>query len=135
MSLASSCKLELTRFLILLKIQPHGKSVNQEGGHRTYFLNRVPIGGGTPHILSEQGANGGDTTHQNRLPVVIESVRKRWAAGGWVGGLVGGWVVSSEKCHFVAPSCKLLLARFSHLMRIQDEKKISLKKCFIHKAS
>ena len=25
------------------------------GGHRTYFLNRVLIGVGTPHILSEQG--------------------------------------------------------------------------------
>ena len=62
------------------------------GGHRTYFLNRVPIGGGTPHILSEQGASRGYAAHQNRLPVVIGSVRKRWAAGGWVGGWVAGWV-------------------------------------------
>ena len=37
---------------------PHRKSVYGEGGHHTYFLNRVPIGGeGTPHILPEQGAN------------------------------------------------------------------------------
>ena len=26
---------------------PHRKSVNWEGGHRTYFLNRGPIGGDT----------------------------------------------------------------------------------------
>ena len=53
---------------------PHRKCVYWEGGHRTYFLNRGPI--------------GGDTAHQNRLPVVIGSVRKRWAAGG---GWVGWW--------------------------------------------
>ena len=60
----------------------HRKSVYWEGGHRIYFLNRGPI--------------GGDAANQNRLPVVIESVRKRWAAGGWLAGWVGGWVVSSE---------------------------------------
>ena len=68
---------------------------------------------GTPHTLSEQGANrGGDTAHQHRLLEVIGSVRKKWAAGGWV--------VSSEKWHSVAPSCKLGLSKFSALLRIQD---------------
>ena len=39
---------------------PHRKSVYWH----TYFLNRVPIGRWTPHILSEQGANrGGGTPH------------------------------------------------------------------------
>ena len=37
---------------------------------------------------------------------------------GWVGGWVGG---SFRKYyHFVAPSCKLELARFSAWLRIQD---------------
>ena len=72
------------------------------GGPRTYFVDggKIGVGVGTPHIFSEQGANrkGGtlhilseqganrveDTAHQNRLPVVIGSVRKRLAAGGWV---------------------------------------------------
>ena len=35
--------------------------------------------------------------------------------------LAGGWVVSCRKYyHFVAPSCKLELARFSAWLRIQD---------------
>ena len=71
--------------------------------HRTKFgvdtaQKKCIPGGGTPHLFSEQGANrkgrghrthflnrgpiGGDTAHQKRLPVVIESIRKRWA--GWV---------------------------------------------------
>ena len=29
------------------------KCIPEGEGHRTYFLNRVPIGAGTPHILSE----------------------------------------------------------------------------------
>ena len=35
---------------------------------------------------------------------------------------MGGWVVGSAALysHFVAPSCKLELARFSALLRIQD---------------
>ena len=35
---------------------------------------------------------------------------------------MGGWMVYSFRkyCHFVAPSCKLELARFSALIRIQD---------------
>ena len=40
-------------------------------------------GRGTPHILSEGGPIGGDTSHQNRLPVQITSS---------VDGRVGGWV-------------------------------------------
>ena len=37
-------------------------------------------------------------------------------------GWVAGWVDDSFRkyCHFVAPSCKLELARFSALLRIQD---------------
>ena len=65
--LGSSCKLELVRFSILLKIQDRAKVFSVQGtelnwggdtaqtkcipgGRDTYFLNRVPIGGGTPHI-------------------------------------------------------------------------------------
>ena len=35
---------------------------------------------------------------------------------------MAGWVDDSLRkcCHFVAPSCKLELARFSALLRIQD---------------
>ena len=48
---------------------PHRKSVYQEGGHRTYFLNRVPkVEGGTPHILSEQGANRGGHRTSKQAP-------------------------------------------------------------------
>ena len=35
------------------------------GGHCTCFLNRVPMGWGTLHILSELGANRGGTPHIN----------------------------------------------------------------------
>ena len=37
-------------------------------------------------------------------------------------GWIAGWVDDSFRkyCHFVAPSCKLELARFSALLRIQD---------------
>ena len=52
---------------------PHRKVYTWRGGHRTYFLNRVPI--------------GGDTAHRNRLTVVIGSDRKRCPAGGW--GVLG----------------------------------------------
>ena len=56
----------------------------------TYF-----IGVGTPHNI----------------------YRKSLAVGGWM----GGWgVVQTRKYHFVAPSCKLKLARFSARPRIQD---------------
>ena len=63
-----------------------------EGGHRTYFLNRVPIGGGDTAHISEEGANRGEHQTSKQAVVVIGLVRKRWAAGGWV----AGWVVSSE---------------------------------------
>ena len=72
---------------------PHRKSVYREGGTPHIFSEQGANRGGTPYILSEQGANRGrDTAHQHRLLEVIGSVRKRWAAGGWL----AGWVVSSE---------------------------------------
>ena len=79
---------------------------------QTFWLHRVPIeGGGTPHILSEQGANrGGDTAHQNRLPVVIGSATKdglRRGGGGWVGGLMR----IMPRCGFIlqAWTCQILI--------------------------
>ena len=50
---------------------------------------------------------------------------------GWMGGWVGGWVVSFRKYfHFVAPSYKLVLARFSALLRIQDGAECGNKKAY-----
>ena len=65
---------------------PHRKSVYREGGHRTYFLNRVPIGGGTPHILSEEGANRGGHRTSKQAPISHWICQKKM---GW--GWVGGW--------------------------------------------
>ena len=72
MSLASSCKLE--------QCIPGG------GTPHILFEQGANRGVGTPHMLSEQGANkgAGDTAHQNRLPVVIEKDGLR--VGGWLGG-------------------------------------------------
>ena len=69
------------------------KNVHCEGGHRTYFV--------------DGGSNwGGDT--------VQHAKKKSICSGGWMG-------YSFRKYyHFVAPSCKLELARFSALLRIQD---------------
>ena len=62
-----------------------GKGPELTFGEDTAQKKSIP-GGGTLHIFSEQG----DTAHQNRLPVVIGSVRKRWAVcGGW--RVSGGW--------------------------------------------
>ena len=40
----------------------------------------------------------------------------------------GGWVDDSFRkyCHFVAPSCKLELARFSALLRIKDGNSLTI---------
>ena len=43
--------------------------LSTQGGHRTYFLNRGPIGG------------GGNNAHQNMLSIKIRS-----SVDGWVGG-------------------------------------------------
>ena len=74
MSLASSCKLELARFSILLKIKDSVKVFKAQklegghrtekvysgrGGHRTYFLNRVPIGGWHRTYFLNRGPFGG----------------------------------------------------------------------------
>jgi len=45
-----------------------------------------------------------------------------WQKSIWSDGCVGWWVEDSFRkyCHFMAPSCKLELARFSALLKIQD---------------
>ena len=101
-----------------------GSELNWGGG--TAQKKGIP-GGGTPHIFSEPGpiGGGGHRTskqapstgggHRTTLTEKIYMV-------GWMGGWVDGWMVYSFRkyCHFVAPSCKLELARFSALLRIQD---------------
>ena len=82
---------------------PHRKSVYREGGtphifseqgtnrgwgHRTYFLNRANKG-------------GGDTAHQNSVPVQITS-----SVDGWVGGPVvlvplRGSILQAETCQIL----------------------------------
>ena len=56
------------------------------GGHRTYFVDGGTIRVGTPHNIDRKNLYG----------------------------RVGGWMVYSFRkySHFVAPSCKLKLARF-----------------------
>ena len=88
----------------------HRKSVYQEGGTPHIFSEQSANrgGGGTPHILSEQGANrGGDTTHQNRLPVVIGSATKD---GLRVGGGLGGLMRIMPRCGSIlqAGTCQIL---------------------------
>ena len=49
----------------------------------------------------------------------------------------GGWVVGSAALysHFVAPSCKLELARYSALLRIQDGARVWQKSIFLTQLS
>ena len=93
------------------------QGANRGGGHRTYFFEGVTIGFWENHILGGWGhrtyfVNGVGTPH------TIE--RTRFSAllriqDGFPTDAVGGWVVGSAALysHFVAPSCKLELARFS----------------------
>ena len=53
---------------------------------------------------------GGDRLTQNQTQSEVYSTRKIHMVG-WVGGWVGGFF--RKYYHFVAPSCKLELARFS----------------------
>ena len=66
-------------------------------------------GGDTAHtlLMGEQLGWGHRTTLTEKIYMV-----------GWM----GGWVDDSFRkyCHFVAPSCKMELARFSAPLRIQD---------------
>ena len=62
-------------------------------------------GGDTAHTLLMKGTIGVGTPHNiERLDLAVYRV------GGWV---VGGVVFRCLINHFVAPSCKLKLARFS----------------------
>ena len=76
LSLASCCKLELARFSILLRIQDRTKVFRHRGANR-----------------------GGDTAHQNRLPVQIgeqlgwghrTTFKEKIYMVGWVDGWVDG---------------------------------------------
>ena len=96
------------------------KSYTCRGGHRTYFLDGGTIGvgkniswvGGTPHILFDGANNWVGTPHnieRTRHPSnssFLTSLTSIWSAG-WPAGSV------RKYNHFVAPSCKLKLARFS----------------------
>ena len=75
-----------------------GKTYTGRGGHCTYFVDRGTIGVGTTHNIQRKNLYG--------------------RVGGWV----DGWVDDSYRkySHFVAPSCKMELDRFSALLRIQD---------------
>ena len=64
------------------------------GGHRAYFVDGGIIGVGTPHNIQRKNLSG--------------------RVGGWVDDFF------RKYSHFMAPSCKLELARFSALLRIQN---------------
>ena len=85
---------------------------------KTEYLDTVisdSLAGGRAQILVEGGHKmgtncGGIGGHSG--PAHGTLLRKRWTKIHMVGGLaVGGWF--RKYYHFVAPSCKLELARFS----------------------
>ena len=57
-------------------------------GHRTYFLNRVPIGGGTPHIPFGQGANRGGHRTSKQAPSSHWICQKKVSCGQMEGGFI-----------------------------------------------
>ena len=100
--MASSYKLELARFSILLTIQdrarvekttfggtPHRKNVYWEGGHHTYFVDKGDTCGGD--TAQHRKMKGGDTEHTLLMGGTIgvrntTQHRKKKLSCGWVGG-------------------------------------------------
>ena len=71
---------------------PHRKVYTGSTGHRTYFLNRCPIGGG--HPTSKQASSS------------LWNCQKKMGCGGWVGGFMRimprcGSILQAEPCQIL----------------------------------
>ena len=87
----------------------------RNGGQRTYFLD------GGNNCCGEKTYNRrGDTAHtllrgagETNGVRTLHNIERKTELGGWVGSC-------RKYYHFMAPSCKLKLARFSAYLRVQD---------------